>query len=242
MLKIHTLRALKDNFTYVLEGEGVCACLDPGESVPVLAFLKARPDLKLTHILCTHHHADHIAGIPELISARTGIGIEVVTSAYDRARIPQSTLAVDERTPLDLWGRRVSVLEVPGHTLGQIAYWFEPEKALFVGDTLFSAGCGRLFEGTGEQMFTSLQKIKCLPLDTRIYVGHEYTVNNLKFVLSKRPDDPKILNQLKDAQDRRARDLDTTPTSLATELKINPFLIAGSVDEFRRWRDWRDHW
>jgi hydroxyacylglutathione hydrolase len=130
---------------------------------------------------------------------------------------------------------------MPGHTLGQIAYYFQREEALFTGDTLFSAGCGRLFEGTPEQMFHSLQKIRRLPPATKIYFGHEYTLRNLDFVLSRTPD-PVIRSYREQVAARIAKGEDSTPSSLETELAINPFLNASTIGEFTEIREARNHW
>lgn len=239
MIEIRTLHALKDNFVYALLGpDHQCAVIDPGESAPVLDFLR-RQNLRLTHILATHHHADHVQGIPDLVDA---FACAVVASEHDRARVPLVSQAVSEAQPLSIWNQTIKVLDLPGHTLGQVAYWLQPEKALFPGDTLFSAGCGRLFEGTAEQMFHSLQKIKQLPTDTHIYFGHEYTVRNLEFVLSRQPENLKAKAYRENCLQRLAQGLPTTPSQLDLELQVNPFLRVESVEEFREWREARNYW
>jgi len=238
-MTIHAIRALKDNFIYILEnGSGEAAVIDPGEADPVHAFIRAH-NLKLTHILCTHHHLDHVGGVQELVKL---YGCEVAGSRYDvnLGRIPVGTRIVGETDPLKMWNREVSILDIPGHTLGQIGYYFENESAFFPGDTLFSAGCGRLFEGTPELMFNSLQKIAKLPGDTRIYFGHEYTLRNLEFVLS-RETRAEVLNYKKQCEERVAQGHDTTPTTLNVELQVNPFLRAKSAAEFAEWREARNH-
>lgn len=238
-MKIHAIRALKDNFIYVLvHNSGECAVVDPGEAAPILEFVH-KNQLKLTHILCTHHHHDHVGGVQELVKQ---FGCEVSGSIYDieHGRIPAATIGVSESNPLTLWGRTVAILDVPGHTLGQICYYFAEENALFPGDTLFSAGCGRLFEGTPEQMFKSLQKILALPVDTRIYFGHEYTLRNLEFVW-QRDTRPEVLAYMKECKRKVADGQDTAPAILKTELQVNPFLRAKTVAEFAEWREARNH-
>lgn len=239
MLQVHPLRALKDNFIYALtDGQGRCAVIDPGESAPVAHFLKGH-NLRLTHILCTHHHHDHVGGVADLVAQ---YGCEVAGSAKDieLKRIPHATITVSEKQPLQMWDRTVEILEVPGHTLGQICYFLREEKALFPGDTLFSAGCGRLFEGTPAQMFASLKKIKDLPSDTQIFFGHEYTLRNLEFVLQE-DRRPEVMAYKTQVEEKIARGEDTTPTLLKTELQVNPFLRAQDVAEFARWRETRNH-
>ncbi|HMN70106.1 MAG TPA: hydroxyacylglutathione hydrolase [Bdellovibrionales bacterium] len=235
-MTIHTLRALKDNFVYAIVQDSRCAVVDPGEAAPVEDFLKSR-NLDLTHVLLTHHHPDHVAGAPELARARPDL--QVWCSRHDRARIPFATVTARNRMPL--WDQTVRVLEIPGHTLGHIAYHLPDSRIVFVGDTLFSAGCGRLFEGTPAQMFQSMAKLKALPQDTRIYFGHEYTVRNLEFVARHFPDWP-YRDYLTDSQAKLARHESTTPTTLKQELEFNPFLKARTVKEFAEWRELRNSW
>ncbi len=237
---IHTLNALKDNFIYVLaEPDGSCAVVDPGEATPVRKFLDHKR-LRLKTILCTHHHLDHIGGVMELAKESS---CEVWASEYDRVRVPGITRAVKEGDNLELLGHKVKILDVPGHTLGQIAFHFAGLEALFTGDTLFSAGCGRIFEGTFEQMYASMQKIKQLPAATRIYFGHEYTLRNLEFIkhqLRSVSEDLFEYEQL--CREALAQGRPTSPTTLAQELKINPFIYSKDLESFTKWREARNHW
>jgi len=235
--RIEILPALKDNFIYVLVKGGECAVIDPGEALPVQTYM-AQNHLRLTHILCTHHHWDHISGIPDLLSAGHA---EVWCSPADLSRIQGATKAV---TGIEtLWEEPVEILSVPGHTLGQIAYYFPRLKALFPGDTLFSAGCGRLFEGTAEQMFISMQKIRALPEETQIYFGHEYTLRNLEFVEKYKAAPLDALAKYRSVCERRlSLGLPTAPSSLAEEMIINPFLNAKDLQQFSKWRELRNNW
>jgi hydroxyacylglutathione hydrolase len=238
---IHTLNVLKDNFVYILAADnGACAVVDPGEGTPVRKFLDHKR-LRLTHILCTHHHLDHIGGIEQLARETQ---IEVWASRQDRERIPKVTRVVGEGEALELFGEPLKILDVPGHTLGQIAYHFPRIEALFTGDTLFSGGCGRLFEGTPEQMYSSLQKIKALPAATRIYFGHEYTLRNIEFI--KHELGGSVPEELFDyeqrCRDNLAQGVATSPTTLAQELKINPFIYSKDVASFSKWREARNDW
>lgn len=238
-MQIHTLTALKDNFIYVLaSGDGSCAVVDPGDAIPVRKFLDHKK-LRLTHILLTHHHHDHIDGVPGLKAE----GIEIWCSAYDRSRISAATRSVSEGDRLELFGEEVRILDVPGHTLGQIAFHFPRLNALFTGDTLFSGGCGRLFEGSFEQMFESLAKIKLLPAATQIYFGHEYTLRNLEFIKQQlRSVSEDVFDYEQRCRVALSEGRPTSPTSLAQELKINPFVYSQDLATFTKWREARNHW
>lgn len=236
-MTIHTLRALKDNFIYALVHEGQCAVVDPGEAAPVQEFL-ARHGLRLTHILCTHHHYDHVDGVSALQAAS---GCKVLSSRPDQSRVAGVTDVVDESTELRLFDVPMKILEIPGHTQGQIAFYFPALNAVFSGDTLFSCGCGRLFEGTPEQMFASMVKLRALPPKTDVYFGHEYTVRNAEFLLAQAPND--AVRAHKESSERRIQEgHDTTPTQISLEIKLNPFLNATTVADFTHWRALRNHW
>jgi hydroxyacylglutathione hydrolase len=238
-LIIHTIRALKDNFIYVLVDEHKrAAVIDPGSAEPVLQFLAAH-DLILTDILCTHHHWDHVDGAAELAQR---FPVNVWASAVDGAKISVTNKFVKEGALYTLLGEELHIVEVPGHTLGQISFWFPKLDAIFVGDTLFSCGCGRLFEGTYEQLFTSLKKFTKLPLSTQIYFGHEYTLRNIQFLQDQGANTPELQKYREDCETKVAQKNDTTPVSLALEVRLNPFLKARSIDELRSWREARNSW
>lgn len=235
--RIETLRALTDNFIYVLVHGAHCAVIDPGEAAPVQRFLE-RHRLRLDAILCTHHHWDHITGVADLLKDHP---CEVWCSDHDRARIAGATRSVAglER----LWELEVEVLDVPGHTLGQVAYYFPKLEAVFPGDTLFSAGCGRLFEGTPEQMHATMKKLAGLPEETKVYFGHEYTLRNLDFV-TKHQAAPaaEVARWRAECEKRLSANHPTSPTTIAQELKINPFLNAPDAASFTKWRELRNTW
>lgn len=237
-LRVHILPALKDNYIYALVNEngGECAVVDPGDAAIVNAFL-AKTGCHLKHILCTHHHWDHTDGAKTLADRHHA---PIWCSESDVARISGANRPVQEGVHYDLLGEKMEILAIPGHTLGQIGFWFPDMKALFAGDTLFSCGCGRLFEGTHEQMFTSLQKIKRLPPETKLYFGHEYTVRNADFILSLEPENSAVREHRERAQEQVSRGEPTSPGRLDVELNVNPFLSAPTVDEFRRWREARN--
>lgn len=238
-MKIRTLRALKDNFIYILEGEnGDCAVIDPGEAPPVEDFLSAHK-LKLKKILCTHHHWDHVNGVADLAERH---GASVLCSQHDLPRVPKASEGLSEGGTYRLFGEDMQILDLPGHTLGQIAFWFPKSQALFAGDTLFSCGCGRLFEGTPDQMYSSLQKLKSLPPETELYFGHEYTLNNIRFVRAQNLASAALDDYQRSCEKKQAAGLPTTPVPLKIEFQINPFLTAKSVEEFKRWREARNTW
>lgn len=227
---IHILPLLTDNYAYVLEENGTAAIIDPGEASPVLEFLE-RQNLRLTHILCTHHHGDHIGGVLEL---KRQTQAKVYASAYDAARIAGTDEGLKEGDTV----LGFQVLETPGHSRGHICFF--GGKALFCGDTLFSLGCGRLLEGTAEQMWESLQKIKALPDDTNIYCGHEYTQSNARFCLSIEPENEALKRRYEEITKLRAAGKPTLPVTLTTEKDTNVFLRAQTPERFAELRTLKD--
>jgi hydroxyacylglutathione hydrolase len=231
MLEIEPVACLKDNYAYLVydRGEGVCGVVDASEAEPVKRALDAK-GLKLTHILSTHHHNDHVGGNLALKSA---FGATVAGAAKDAARIPGLDTGLNEGDVFTLGSHAARILEIPAHTSQHIAFFFEKDKAVFTGDTLFAMGCGRLFEGTAEQMWTSLSKLMRLPDDVRVYCGHEYTEANGRFALSVEPHNPDLVARMDEVKKTRAKGLPTIPSNIGLEKKTNPFLRAGSA-EIRR--------
>lgn len=226
MLQITPLPAFDDNYVWLLQDPALarCAVVDPGDAAPVLAWLAEHPDVCLSDILITHHHGDHTGGIAAL---RAATGARVCGPALEA--IPQRDLALEDGQTLRVLERDWQVLHVPGHTAGHIAlFGGDPQQPLlFCGDTLFSAGCGRLFEGSPEQMHASLQRLAALPADTRVCCTHEYTLSNLRFALAVEPDNAALQDYQRRAEALRAAGQPTLPSSLALELAINPFLRTG---------------
>ncbi|MGQ0662201.1 MAG: hydroxyacylglutathione hydrolase [Pseudomonadota bacterium] len=223
-LEIDHLVCLRDNYVWLLRepASGAVAAVDPSEAAPVKAKLDAL-GWRLTHILNTHHHPDHTGGN---LALKERTGCTIVGPAADRARIPGIDIALADGESY-AFGREIArVLDIPGHTRGHIALWFEAAEALFCGDTLFTLGCGRLFEGTPAQMWTSLGKLKRLPGTTRVYCGHEYTQSNARFALSVDPDNAELRARAARVDAARARGLPTVPATLAEECRTNPFLRA----------------
>jgi hydroxyacylglutathione hydrolase len=222
MLEIQTIACLKDNYAYLLIAPGVCAVVDPSEAAPIETALAAR-GLKLTHILNTHHHWDHTGGNEALKKAH---GALVVGPKKDAERIPAIDIGVEEASSWKFADHEVGILEVPAHTKGAIA--FVVEGCAFTGDTLFAMGCGRLFEGTPAMMQHSLAKLAGLPADTKVYCGHEYTANNARFAMTLEPDNGALQERLREVEALRGKP--SVPSTIALELKTNPFLRTGSAE------------
>lgn len=221
-MKLIALPAFADNYIWLLHHHNHALVVDPGDSAPVLAWLQAHPGVQLDMILVTHHHADHTGGLAELV-ARTQA--RVMGSALEKMPVAAETLQQGER--FNWHDLTWDVHEVPGHTLGHIAFWGQPaaqDPILFCGDTLFSAGCGRLFEGTAAQMLDSLDRLAALTGHTRVCCAHEYTLSNLKFALAVEPDNLAIRAYLSRCTELRAQAQPTLPVTLDTERAINPFL------------------
>ncbi|AHB47601.1 hydroxyacylglutathione hydrolase [Hyphomicrobium nitrativorans NL23] len=221
---IHQFPCLKDNFGVLVHDEesGVTLAIDAPDADAVERALD-RKGWRLTHILVTHHHADHTAGIPAL---KASSGCTVIGPRAEAQRIPELDQEVGEPDTLAFGGLRAAVIDTPGHTIGHVSYWFPEAKVAFVGDTLFAMGCGRVLEGTAEMMWGSLMKIAALPPDTALYCGHEYTVANGRFGLSIEPDNLKLKARLDEAERLRADGQPTLPTRVDAELETNVFLRA----------------
>ena len=225
-LDIELIPALSDNYIFLLHDPetGATGIVDPADPSPVIARLEDR-GLTLTHILNTHHHGDHVGG-NQALKAR--YGCTIVGPKADRDRIPGIDVEVGDGDHYQFGSFKARVIDVPGHTRGHIAYWFEDQKAAFVGDTLFAMGCGRLFEGTPAQMWTSLQKLMQMPDDTRIYCAHEYTQSNGRFALSVEPGNKALRDRMIHVDVARAKGEQTIPTTMGLEKATNPFLRPAS--------------
>ena len=214
------VRAFEDNYIWLVRGQSAdqVAIIDPGDAAPALAAL-AQQHLTPVAILCTHHHGDHVGGVEEL---RAHYRVPVYGPAQERIPSLTHRLRGGERVRLDALGLAFDVLDVPGHTAGHIAYY--GAHLLFCGDTLFSAGCGRLFEGTAEQLHDSLSRLAALPPDTAVYCAHEYTASNLRFALAVEPDNADSRRHQERVRELRARNEPTLPSTIGHERRINPFL------------------
>ena len=227
MLDIIQLPVLNDNYIYLLREpiSGKTAVVDPALAQPVLDEL-ARQSWPLDFIFNTHHHGDHVGGNLEL-KQRTGCMI--VGAKADSHRIPGIDITLSEGDYFELGSVNFKILETPGHTSGHIVFYSADENVLFCGDTLFAMGCGRLFEGTAEQMWQSLQKLRALPSDTQVYCTHEYTLANGRFALTVEPDNAPLITRMNEVQRLRSLNKPTVPSTIALERSTNPFFRADEV-------------
>ncbi|MBA3911311.1 MAG: hydroxyacylglutathione hydrolase [Rhodobacter sp.] len=224
-LELVTIPCRTDNYAYLVHdaASGQTAVIDVPDAAPVLAALKSR-GWQLSDILITHHHDDHISGVESL---RAATGAMVLGAAADAHRLPPLDYALTEAASFAIGTEKVRVIDVPGHTVGHIAFHFPESRLAFTADSLMSGGCGRLFEGTAAQMWQSLQKLAALPPDTLICSGHEYTASNLRFAATLEPGNPALISRIERVAAARAAGLPTVPVDLQTELDTNPFLRAG---------------
>ena len=225
MITVTPLPAFDDNYLWLLHHNGQAALVDPGDGEVALRALRER-GLRLAAILITHHHPDHIGGLPALLQAWD---VPVYGPRAEAGKIPGLTRLLDDGDRVTLPELNVSfdVLTVPGHTLGHIAYHAAADKLLFCGDTLFVGGCGRLFEGTPQQMHGSLQRLSALPGDTAVYCAHEYTLSNLDFARNAEPGNAVVAKEIERVRDLRAQQRPSVPSTILREQAYNPFLRCG---------------
>ncbi len=223
-LDIRTIPCLSDNYAFLAHDPdtGATALIDIPEAAPILAVL-AKTGWTLTDILITHHHNDHVDGLPQVLAAHPA---RVIGAAADAHRLPPLDLAVADGDTIKIGSQGGQVIDVSGHTIHHVAYHFADSRALFTADSLMALGCGRVFEGTKPQMHMSLQKLAALPGDTLVYSGHEYTAANAKFALTIDPDNPDLISRVREVSDKRANGSPTVPSLLSEELATNPFLRA----------------
>ena len=238
-MKIEIIKCLKDNYSYLVidEKEKIACVIDPSEAKPIINFIN-KNNIKLKYILNTHHHFDHIGGNQEL---KREYNLQVIGFEGDKDRIPEIDIVVKDN---QIWkgdNFEVKIYHTPGHTSGHIAFHFFKEKKIFTGDTLFSLGCGRIFEGTYEQMFNSLKKIKSLPKETKIYCGHEYTLQNSEFCLAQDKENSKLRNKIIDIKKKLKNEVPTIPSTLGEEIECNIFLKAKDIKSFSKLRDLKDN-
>lgn len=230
MIRIDALPAFNDNYLWLLQDAASrrCAVVDPGDAAPVLAWLAEHPDWQLVDILVTHHHFDHVGGI-ETLKAATGA--RVLGPADEK--IPGRDLGLSDDDSIEVLGLTFRVMAVPGHTLGHIAYHQTDQRLLFCGDTLFAGGCGRLFEGTPQQMHRSLARLAALPGETLVYCTHEYTLSNLRFAQAVEPNNPHVVARLAEVSRWREAGRISLPSSIELERASNPFLRTAEPEVIR---------
>ena len=221
MLSIHPIRAFRDNYIWVIHNQYHAAVIDPGIASPIIDYLLSNK-LRLIAILITHHHNDHTGGNAELLQS---FDVPVYGPLNESIATVSHPLREGDQVNLEEMSLNLKVLDTPGHTRGHIAYYgSNPFNVVFCGDTLFACGCGRVFEGTTQQMYQSLQKLSQLPGDTLIFCTHEYTLGNIQFAKAVDPENASLINFEIDAQELRNLNIPTVPTTLTLEKKINPFI------------------
>ena len=235
---VEIIPCLQDNYSYLIIDENNNACVvDPSEAKPVIDLVE-RKKINLKYILNTHHHYDHIGGNEELKKKYNSI---VVGYKDDAERIPGINVLVENNQVWKSDNFEAKIIHIPGHTTGHISFHFFNEKLIFTGDTLFSLGCGKIFEGTYQEMFESLNKIKSLPADTKIYCGHEYTLQNSKFCIKHDPENTNLQNKMLEIAKKLEKAQPTIPSTLKDEIECNIFLRAKNVESFSKLRDLKDN-
>ena len=237
MLEVAAVPVLTDNYVWLIHNaaSGETAAVDPSVADPVLEAVAAR-GWNLTQVLNTHWHPDHTGG-NERIKAATGCSI---TAPAEAERVSKVDRLVAEGYRVTVTGAEAIVWDIPAHTAGHIAYYFEQERMIFVGDTMFAMGCGRLFEGTAQQMYANLRRVAALPEDVRIYCGHEYTLANARFAVHAEPENADIASRLEQVAAMREAGEITLPTTVGQERATNPFVRASNAREFARLRSEKD--
>ena len=238
-MRIVSIPCLTDNYAYLVICEATqrAAVVDPSEAAPVLAAVRQH-GVDLQAIWNTHHHWDHTGGNQELVAAVRGL--EVVAHESDRGRVPAQTRFASEGDTVSIGQVRASIIHNPGHTTGAISFHIADPGAVFTGDTMFGAGCGRLFEGTPADMHGSLTKLAALPGTTRVYCGHEYTEKNLAFAAEAEKDNPAVAERLARVSELRKKGQPSVPFTMAEEQATNPFVRAGSAERLGELRAWKD--
>ena len=238
-MRVEIIPCLQDNYSYLIidENNNSACVVDPGEAKPIVDYLKNK-NIKLKYILNTHHHFDHIGGNEYL---KKKFGSIVVGFKKDINRIPEIDVLLEDNQIWKAENFEAKIIHIPGHTTGHICFHFFQEKLVFTGDTLFSLGCGRIFEGTYKEMFESLSKIKNLPEDTKIYCGHEYTLQNSKFCIEHDPQNQDLQKKITKINEKLKNNVPTIPSILKDEKECNIFLRAKNVESFSKLRDLKDN-
>ena len=238
-MNIEIIPCLQDNYSYIVidpKNKSTCV-IDPSESGPIINFLE-KNNLKLDYILNTHHHYDHVGGNSEL---KKYYKAKIVGYVNDHKRIPEIDILLKNKEIWKYKNFEAKIIHIPGHTTGHICFYFYKDKIAFTGDTLFSLGCGKIFEGTYSQMFNSLNKLKELPLDTKIYCGHEYTLQNSKFCLLNDPNNKNLKIKITEIKKKLDNNLPTIPSTIKEELECNIFLRSNNLKAFSKLRDLKDN-
>ena len=238
-MKIQIIPCLQDNYSYlVIDEEYNTACvIDPSEADPIIKYLENNK-IKLKFILNTHHHYDHVGGNQKL---KEKYGASILGYKGDRERIPQIDILLNDQETWVHENFEAKIIYIPGHTLGHICFYFYKEQSIFTGDTLFSLGCGKIFEGTYSQMFDSLMKLKKLPQNTKVYCGHEYTKKNSDFCIVHDKDNQNLKAKIQDIDTKLKNGIPTIPSTIRDELECNIFLRSNDIETFSKLRDLKDN-
>jgi hydroxyacylglutathione hydrolase len=238
-MRIQIIPCLQDNYSYLIidEKKNIACVIDPSEADPIIEYLE-KNNIKLKFILNTHHHYDHVGGNKKL---KEKYKASVLGFKGDKERIPEIDILLNDQETWKYENFEAKIIHIPGHTLGHIGFYFYKEQSIFTGDTLFSLGCGKLFEGTYLQMFNSLMKLKVLPKNTKVFCGHEYTKQNSKFCLAHDKDNEKLKAKINDMELKLKNGFSTMPSTIEDELECNIFLKSNNVETFSKLRDLKDN-
>jgi len=238
-MRVEIIKCLQDNYSYlVIDEKNHYACvIDPSEAEPIISFIESN-NIKLKFILNTHHHYDHVGGNEDL---KKKYGAKVIGYKNDKERIPDIDILLENNEIWENENFKTKVIHIPGHTMGHICFYFPKEKMAFTGDTLFSLGCGRIFEGTYEEMYKSLNKLKELPKNTKVYCGHEYTLKNSLFCLEYDKYNKNLEKKIFEIKLKLKKNLPTLPSTIGEELACNIFLRAKNLKDFSKLRDLKDN-
>jgi len=238
-MRVEIIPCLQDNYSYLIidESNKTASVVDPSEAKPIINFIE-KENINLKYILNTHHHYDHIGGNKDLKKKYNSV---VIGYKDDASRIPGIDILLNNNQIWKADNFEAKIMHIPGHTTGHISFHFFKEKLIFTGDTLFSLGCGKIFEGTYQDMFDSLNQIKKLPQDTKIYCGHEYTLQNSKFCIKHDPENLNLKNKIVEIKKKLENNIPTIPSTLKEENECNIFLRAKDVESFSKLRDLKDN-
>ena len=238
-MRVEIIPCLQDNYSYLIidESNKTASVVDPSEAKPIINFIE-KENINLKYILNTHHHFDHIGGNKDLKKKYNSV---VIGYKDDASRIPGIDILLKNNQIWKADNFEAKIMHIPGHTTGHISFHFFKEKLIFTGDTLFSLGCGKIFEGTYQDMFDSLNQIKKLPQDTKIYCGHEYTLQNSKFCIKHDPENLNLKNKIVEIKKKLENNIPTIPSTLKDENECNIFLRAKDVESFSKLRDLKDN-
>ena len=238
-MRVEIIPCLQDNYSYLIidESNKTASVVDPSEAKPIINFIE-KENINLKYILNTHHHYDHIGGNKDLKKKYNSV---VIGYKDDASRIPGIDILLNNNQIWKADNFEAKIIHIPGHTTGHISFHFFKEKLIFTGDTLFSLGCGKIFEGTYQDMFDSLNQIKKLPQDTKIYCGHEYTLQNSKFCIKHDPENLNLKKKIVEIKKKLENNIPTIPSTLKDENECNIFLRAKDVKSFSKLRDLKDN-